>query len=135
MKNYKTLVMYVIFGACTTIVSIVSYYVLYKIVHFSNVASVITAWFIAVAFAFITNKLFVFESKTFNKRILVYEIWTFFSCRITTGILDTIIMYTLVDLLQYDALFSKLISEIAVNLLNYIASKIIVFRKNEKVNS
>ena len=77
MKNYKTLVMYVIFGACTTIVSIVSYYVLYKIVHFSNVASVITAWFIAVAFAFITNKLFVFESKTFNKRILVYEIWTF----------------------------------------------------------
>lgn len=44
-------------------------------------------------------------------------------------------MYTLVDLLQYDALFSKLISEIAVNLLNYIASKIIVFRKNEKVNS
>lgn len=82
-----------------------------------------------------TNKLFVFESKTFNKRILVYEIWTFFSCRITTGILDTIIMYTLVDLLQYDALFSKLISEIAVNLLNYIASKIIVFRKNEKVNS
>ncbi|MBQ7069252.1 MAG: GtrA family protein [Synergistaceae bacterium] len=132
----KSLIMYIIFGALTTAVNFVIYYTFYNVVHVSNVISVITAWFFAVTFAFITNKLFVFESKSFDKKILFHEISTFFGCRITTGILDVLIMYVSVDLLTYNAMFSKLTSEIIINVLNYVASKVIIFgkNKNEKVN-
>ena len=135
MSNYKSLIMYIIVGACTTVVNFSTYYNLYSIFHFSNVVSVIIAWFISVAFAFITNKLFVFESKSFDRKFLLHEISTFFSCRLTTGFLEVAIMYILVDLLSYNAMFSKVINDVIVNILNYIASKIIVFRKYEKINS
>ena len=88
IKKYEDIVLYGFFGVCTTIINLISYFFFYNILKFSNVASTCIAWTIAVAFAYITNKIFVFKSKSFNFDILVKEILSFFGCGFLTGILD-----------------------------------------------
>ena len=129
MNKYKSLIMYVIFGALTTVVNFSAYFLFYGVLNFSNVMSSVLAWFFAVSFAFVTNKLFVFESRSFDAKILFREIPAFFGCRLGTGILDVAIMFVAVDLLNFNALSSKITSDIIVNVLNYVASKVIIFRK------
>jgi putative flippase GtrA len=82
---------------------------------------------LAVLFAYITNKLFVFESKSFASSVLKKEMLSFFWCRLLTGIIDVAIMYVTVDLFLRDSTSWKVISNILVILLNYIASKRIIF--------
>lgn len=129
MSKYKSLIMYVIFGALTTVVNFSAYFLFYSVLNFSNVMSSVLAWFFAVSFAFVTNKIFVFESRSFDCKTLMHEILTFYGCRLTTGILDVVIMYVSVDLLSFNALPSKIMSDIIVNILNYVASLLVVFRK------
>ena len=90
------------------------------------------AWIVAVSFAFVTNKLFVFDSKSFDKKVLLHEISSFFGCRVATGVLDIAIMYIAIDILNLNALFWKFVSNILVIIANYIASKLIIFKKSEK---
>ena len=94
-----------------------------------NVPSTIIAWVFAVIFAYITNKLWVFNSKSFDVTTLKHEIPTFFAARILTGILDVIIMYVAVDVLHMNATIWKLISNILVVILNYTTSKLVIFKK------
>ena len=98
----------------------------------NNVPSTIIAWVIAVAFAFITNKLWVFDSKKFNARTLMYEVPAFFVCRLATGVLDVAIMYLAVDLLAWHSLTWKLISNVLVIVMNYLASKFVIFNRSLK---
>lgn len=131
-KN-KEMLLYLFFGACTTLINWGSYYFCYSIKEIPNVISTIIAWILSVAFAFITNKIWVFDSKTFAFKTLIYEIWTFTAARLITGILDVGIMYIAVDVLKQDSKLQsaiwKLLSNIIVIILNYIISKLIVFRK------
>lgn len=129
IKKYKDLILYLFFGGCTTLVNVASYYVSYTLLTIPNVPSTILAWVFAVIFAYITNKLWVFNSKSFDVTILKHEIPTFFAARILTGILDVIIMYVAVDVLQMNATIWKLISNVLVVILNYIASKLVIFKK------
>ena len=93
-----------------------------------RVPSVIIAWFIAVAFAYVTNKLFVFESKVFEKRALLKEILSFYSCRILTGLFDVAIMYLAVDVMSGNSTIWKIISNLVVIALNYVASRMFIFK-------
>lgn len=93
-----------------------------------NVPSTIIAWVLAVAFAFITNKLWVFESRSFDGMTLKHEIPTFLGARIGTGLLDVGIMYLAVDVMNWNSTVWKLISNVIVIILNYIASKLVIFR-------
>lgn len=129
LVKYKSFIMYAIFGVLTTLVNLVSYYLFYNLIGISNVPSTIVAWVLAVAFAFITNKLWVFDSKSFDGRTLAHEIPTFFGARLATGILDVVIMYLAVDVLNMNSTIWKLISNIIVIILNYIASKLVIFKK------
>ena len=131
LDRYKSVILYIIFGVLTTLVNLVSYYFCFNIIGISNVLSTIIAWILAVAFAFITNKLWVFNSKKFDKQTLIHEIVTFLGARIITGILDVIVMYIAVDLLQADATLWKMISNIIVIVLNYIASKLLIFKPRD----
>lgn len=87
------------------------------------------AWVAAVVFAFITNKLFVFGSKSFKTDVLVREMASFFGCRLLTGILDIVIMYIAVDVMDMNSTLWKFLSNILVIILNYLASKLVVFKK------
>ncbi len=130
-KKYKSFISYAFFGVCTTIVNIASYYLCYNIVGIPNVPSTIIAWAVAVAFAFITNKLFVFDNKGFRIKILLREIASFLICRILTGVLDVVIMYLAVDVFDLNSTLWKLLSNIIVIILNYVASKLVIFKKTK----
>ncbi len=127
--KYKSFILYAVFGVLTTLINWGSYYIFYSILHIPNVPSTIIAWFLAVAFAFITNKIWVFSSKSFDVKTLLHEIWTFLAARLATGLLDVGIMYFAVDVFAMNSTAWKLISNIIVIILNYILSKLIVFSR------
>lgn len=129
LKKYKFIILYGIFGVLTTIINIVTYALCYDMFNISNVVSNIIAWILSVLFAFITNKIWVFESKCFDFKIFIKELWNFIVCRLATGALDLSIMYVGVDLLKGPALILKIASNIIVIILNYVMSKLFVFKK------
>lgn len=131
LKRYKGLLSYIFFGICTTIINVVIYNVCYYKLLVSNVNSTIIAWLIAVLFAFITNKIFVFESRSFTFKVIVYEWISFLGCRLATGILDIGIMYIAIDCLDQNAMLWKIISNILTIIINYIASKLIIFKRKK----
>lgn len=128
LEKYKHLVMYAVFGVLTTVINLACYYFSYQICGISNVLSTGIAWLFAVAFAFVTNKRWVFDSKSFDIRTLLYEIPAFIGARVATGLLDVLIMYVSVDCLGYNATLWKLISNIIVIVINYVASKLFIFK-------
>ena len=129
-STHKQIVLYLIFGVCTTVINTVCYWLLYDVLSWSNLLSTVIAWLAAVIFAFVTNKRYVFESKKSGIHEQLTEFASFFSCRILTGILDVVIMAVAVDMLKWNGLVWKLISNIIVTVLNYIASKFLIFKGN-----
>lgn len=128
-EKYKSIILYGFFGVLTTVINIASYFVCYNILKIPNVISTIVAWVLGVVFAFVTNKLFVFDSKSFEKNIILHEIITFFGCRVLTGVLDVGIMWIAVDIMNWNSILWKVISNILVIIANYIASKLVIFKK------
>ena len=133
ISKYKFIILYGIFGVLTTVINIAAYGVLYEILNISNIVSTIISWIIAVVFAFVTNKIWVFESKCFDNKLLLSELKKFFGCRIATGSLDLGIMFIGVDVLGGPALILKTISNLLVIVLNYVMSKFIVFGEKGKI--
>jgi|SRR3712207_1813183 len=127
-KKYKSVISYLFFGVLTTLVNIVTYNTLYYKFDVSNVKSNIVAWIFAVLFAYITNKLYVFNSRSWSPSYLFREIFLFFSARFITGLIDTAIMYIAVDLMGQEAFIWKLLTNVIVVVLNYVASKFLIFK-------
>ena len=128
-KKYRDIVSYLFFGVCTTAVNILVYDICYLASGIGNVPSTVVAWLVSVLFAFVTNKLWVFQSKTRQAKALLHEVLSFFGCRLATGVLDVVIMYLAVDCMGGNGLVWKLISNVLVIVLNYAASKFWIFRK------
>lgn len=128
-KKYRSLIAYAVFGGLTTIVNIVAYSGCYNGLQFSNTLSNVIAWVLSVTFAYLTNKAWVFESRSWKWNVLRREITTFVSCRLATGIMDIVIMYLCVDVLGWPALLMKVVSNVLVIVLNYIFSKLVIFKK------
>ena len=101
----------------------------FNVTELSNVISTIIAWILAVLFAYFTNKIWVFDSKSFDKNVLIKEIPAFFGCRLATGVLDVVIMFLAVEIAHSYGTVWKIISNILVIIINYIASKLIIFKK------
>ena len=127
---YKQIILYLFFGVCTTAINTVCYWLLYDVLSVGNIISTVVAWLAAVIFAFITNKFCVFESKKTSVSDQLREVTSFFGCRILTGILDVVIMAVSVDMLHGNGLLWKLISNIIVTIINYIASKFLIFKSS-----
>ena len=131
-NKYKEILMYLIFGVLTTVVNIVSYFLLARILHIYTVVSTVIALILSILFAYITNKIFVFESKTNTAKELLKEIISFFGCRAFTGILDVAFMYITVEVFNLNDMIMKIISNIVVIIVNYIFSKLIIFKKDKR---
>lgn len=129
IKKYKSFIAYGIFGVFTTIVNIATYNYCYNSLGISNTLSNIAAWILAVTFAYLTNKTWVFGSKSWKWEILRREVPAFISCRLATGIMDIVIMYICVDIMGWYALLMKIISNVLVIILNYVFSKLVIFKK------
>lgn len=131
LQKYRDIIAYLFFGAVTTVVNLVAYYLCYEVWQIANTPSVIIAWILAVLVAFLTNKPFVFRSHDWSFKVLLPEAGSFFGCRVGTGILELVLMYLTVDLMQLNGMLMKLVINILVVILNYVGSKLLVFRKKK----
>ena len=135
--RYKEVINYLIFGVLTTLVSLFTkYLLLFTILDAKNgfelQLSIIISWIIACSFAYVTNRIFVFESKS---KEIVKEVFKFFVARIATLGLEMLIMFIFVTLLKLNSntwvITWTLVSQIAVVVGNYVFSKLLVFTKKK----
>lgn len=131
LLKYKSFILYVFFGGCTTVINIATYALFSRVFHAGTILSNIAAWILAVSAAYITNKIWVFESEVKDPRGLMREIISFIVCRLATGAMDMVIMYVSVEMLHWNDLIMKVISNVLVILLNFVFSKLIIFRKQQ----
>lgn len=128
-QKHKEKILYLIFGGLTTLVSLITYYiitntVLNPSVNYELQIANTLSWITGVTFAFVTNRKYVFNSKNDKKR----EFIKFLTARIFTLLLDMLIMYVFVSVLNYNHLIMKVISQIIIIISNYVLSKIFVFK-------
>jgi len=125
MKLDRELFLYVVFGAMTFFVNLISYFFFESVLGVNYLISNVIAWFLSVLFAYITNRKWVFESRSPD---ILKEMSLFFGGRIFSGVVDTALMYLFIDVMVLDNAFSKIVVQIIVIVLNYIFSKLIIFK-------
>ena len=128
-QKYREPLLYLIFGGLTTIVSIVSYAACERILGMDPLVANIISWILAVSFAYVTNRKWVFESRAVGTGPVLREIVSFFGGRLATLGLEEVMLWVGIRLMGLDSLLVKLIAQIAVILSNYVISKVFVFRK------
>ncbi len=127
-NKYREALLYLFFGGCTTLINIIVFNVL-RYIHVDFNVSNVVAWILAVLFAFVTNKLFVFESKVKSKKGVLKEASSFFGFRILSLIMDLAFMNITVLLLHFNEFWMKILSNVIVIIANYIFSKVFIFKK------
>ncbi len=145
--EYEVL-MYLVFGVLTTVVNFVVFWLCGKItdadttlltlgtfdlkwVYIANAV----AWVCSVVFAFVTNKLFVFESKSKDSGSVIRELVSFFGARILCFVIfDVVVFALLYDVLHLNEYIVKIVNAVFVVIFNYVASKLVVFRKKENTS-
>lgn len=127
LKN-KEIINYIIVGVLTTFVSIGSYW-LFRFVIKNYVILSIISWILAVSFAYVTNRKYVFESKDPN---ILEEVTKFFGSRLFTLGVEVTLMILFVSILNINDMISKIMLQIIILILNYIFSKVFVFKNNKK---
>lgn len=128
-EKYRSILIYIIFGVLTTAVNYLVYIPCLNLLGLSASVSNVIAWCVAVLFAFLTNKPFVFESKDWSVKTVVPEFTKFVGTRVASGLVETLILLVTVDLLGWNGNIWKLVTNVIVVILNYIGSKLLVFRK------
>ncbi len=128
-NRYRDVLLYLIFGGLTTLVNYLIYFHLHHYCFLSATLSNIFAWMGAVAFAFLTNKPFVFQSHDWSRTVVLPELGKFIGSRVFSGLLETGFIALTVDLLNWHSLAMKLIASVAVIIINYVASRWLIFKK------
>lgn len=122
---------YLIFGGFTTIINIVVYWLLTSQFKMYYMVANVIAWVISVIFAFVTNKLFVFRSHKMDIISIMKELSSFLFFRIMSLLLDLGTMFLLVQIVKTNDMFAKLVANVLVVIVNYIASKLVIFKKKD----
>lgn len=128
-KKYEEIINYLIVGGLTTLVSIIVYAIFTKLFHVNYMISNVISWIASVLFAYVTNKKFVFKSKCDSKNKVLIEIYQFFKYRVLSFVIDVLLMYVFVELITIDDMIAKVIVQVVVIVLNYVFSKLFVFKK------
>lgn len=133
--KYKEIILYVFFGGLTTVVNWGGYLVLVRLMggSESNVAvtaATALAEFLSILFAYVTNKKWVFESSAHGFSENFMEMLKFFGARAFSAVLDIVLMYVFVTKLHFNDTVMKLVANVIIIVVNYVASKLFVFKKN-----
>lgn len=129
LRKYRSFLLYGFFGICTTLLNVLLYFISSEILKFNTVMATVVAWIGAVMFAYISNLVWVFESRKYTIKEISEELFSFFSCRLITGLLDVAIMFLFVDVMGGNDILVKTGSNLLVTIINYVASKLIIFGK------
>lgn len=129
LKKYEDILTYLFFGVLTTAVNYLVYLPCYNLLHLSAAVSNAVAWAFAVAFAYLTNKPFVFKSHDWSAKTVVPELTKFVMTRVGSGAAETVFIFLTVDVMDWNGNVMKLITSVLVVILNYVGSKLLVFRK------
>lgn len=127
-QKYRDVIPYLFFGICTTFVNIIGYWMMAYPLNCPTMFSTVIAWVMSVLFAYVTNRKWVFHSNASGLKYIFKEIISFFSCRLATGIVDLGCMWIFVDVLDYNDVVIKVLANVLVIILNYVASKLFIFR-------
>lgn len=130
-QKYKDIIPYGIFGVLTTLVNVIVYWTSARLLGLGVMPSTVIAWILAVLFAYITNRKWVFHSTAVTAAEIRKEIISFFVCRLATGVLDWACMFIFVDLLRLYDVAIKVLANILVIILNYVASRLVIFKKKK----
>ena len=131
LKKYSEVISYLFFGVLTTLINLATFWTLSTVFNLETIA----AWIIAVAFAFITNKIWVFKSKTKTNQETTKEAVMFVIARLITLGIEVFLMWLMVDNFKQDKLIWKLLCNIITVILNYLFSKLIVFKERRTKES
>ena len=130
----KETISYLIFGVLTTIINIIVFWFAERELAFimsedaASLVGNVIAWVISVAFAFVTNKLFVFESKSMAFKVVMAELTGFVIARLLSLAFDEGFMFVAIVLLGMNSLLAKIISNVFVVIINYVLSKFFIFK-------
>jgi putative flippase GtrA len=122
------MLLYIAFGVITTLINILTFQLANGFWGWSWKAANIFAWILAVVFAFITNKLFVFQSKSFEPAVLWKEFAEFIGARLFSLGVDYLFMWLLIDVCGWNELLSKISDNVIVVIINYVLSKLVIFK-------
>lgn len=128
IKKHRALVAYLVFGILTTVVDYLVYLPCYNWLELSATVSNILAWAASVTFAFLTNKPFVFKSHDWSAKTVWPELARFVGTRFTTGAIETLLLLLTADVLGWNGNVMKLAVSLLVVAVNYVGSKLLVFR-------
>lgn len=129
LLKYKEAILYIIFGVLTTAVNWVVYFPLTKLTSIHYQAANVISWIAAVVFAYFTNREFVFLSKNKNK---IAEFIKFTSGRVFSLLAEMAVLFLLIEIIDFHEDMSKIFGQVIVVILNYIISKVFVFKNYEK---
>lgn len=129
LEMYREVISYLFFGVLTTVVNFIIYFACTNILDMNYLIANALSWAGAVAFAYFTNRTWVFKSKTKGFCAIMKEMTTFVGCRVLSGVMDMIIMFVSVDIVGISDDAAKFITQVVVVVLNYIFSKLIIFRR------
>lgn len=127
--KYRELILYVFFGGLTTLVNWAGYWLLADVFHVPYLWATAIAQVLSILFAYVTNRIWVFESKAKGFSAVFWEMVRFFGCRAASFVLDLLCMRIGVGGLHVNDMVMKLLSNVIVVIVNYVFSKLIVFRK------
>lgn len=127
-KKNKEILLYLFFGGLTFLVSISSYALFNIRIGWNALTANIASWILAVAFAYVTNRTWVFESSTDRGSTLIKEITGFVGGRIATLVIEELILFIFITEFEMNSVLVKIVAQVVVIALNYVISKMIVFK-------
>lgn len=130
-KKYKEVLLYLFFGVLTTVVSIGSYAFFNVTLGINELIANVISWVLAVLFAFFTNRIWVFAAPTKNVEEFMKQLVSFAGGRVLTLVIEEIILLVFITMLHFNSMLIKFIAQVVVIILNYVISKLLVFRKDK----
>lgn len=130
-KN-KEVIRYLFFGGLAFLVSVGTFWLLNVVLGIGELIANVFSWIITVTFAFITNKLWVFEAETVGCKNFLKQMVSFFAGRIVTLVIEEGVLFVFITLMGMPSLLIKIAAQVVVIVLNYVISKLLVFRKKDE---
>ena len=127
LQKYRSQLIYLVFGVLTTLVNYIVYIPCYHCLQSASLSNSI-AWVFALLFAYVTNKPFVFESHNWTWKVVAPEFVKFVGTRAASWLVETGVLFLTVDMLHWNGIVWKLVTSVLVVVLNYVGSKLLVFR-------